>query len=86
MHSDTPPEAKAAYRVVVEPCRKRVRVIYAGEMIADSTEALVLHETRLPPVYYFPREHVRMDLLQRTELRTPLPVQGQRIILEHSDR
>jgi class 3 adenylate cyclase/uncharacterized protein (DUF427 family) len=62
--------------MVVEPCGKRLRVVFAGEVIADSTDALVLHETRLPQVYYFPRKDVRMDLLQRTEHRTHCPFKG----------
>lgn len=76
MDTDTPLAADAAFRMVVEPCRKRLRVVFAGEVIADSTDALVLHETRLPPVYYFPRKDVRMDLLQRTEHRTHCPFKG----------
>jgi len=66
----------AAYRVVVEPFGKRLRVMFAGETIADSEDALVLHETRLPAVYYFPRRDVRMDLLRRTEHRTHCPFKG----------
>jgi len=76
MGADTKIGADAAYRVVVEPCGKRVRVVFAGEVIADSRDALVLHETRLPPVYYFPRKAVRMDLLQRTAHRTHCPFKG----------
>jgi class 3 adenylate cyclase/uncharacterized protein (DUF427 family) len=76
MSADTPLEVDAAYRMVVEPCGKRLRVVFAGETIADSTEALVLHETRLPPVYYFPRQDVRMDLLRRTAQRTHCPFKG----------
>ena len=76
MSADNPLETDATYRVVVEPCEKRLRVVFAGEVIADSTEALVLHETRLPQVYYFPRKDVRMDLLQRTEHRTHCPFKG----------
>lgn len=68
--------SSAAYRVFVEPFGKRVRVVFAGETIADSTEALVLHETRLPQVYYFPRKDVRMDLLLRTQHRTHCPFKG----------
>ncbi|MGD2056179.1 MAG: DUF427 domain-containing protein [Gammaproteobacteria bacterium] len=69
-------EVDAAYRIAVEPCGKRLRVVFAGVAIADSTQALVLHETRLPPVYYFPRRDVRMDLLQRTAHRTHCPFKG----------
>jgi adenylate cyclase len=66
----------AAYRVVVKPGDKRVRVVFAGVTIADSTDAVVLYETRLPPVYYFPQKDVRMDCLQRTEHRTHCPFKG----------
>ena len=55
--------AGAAYRVVVKPGGKRVRVVFAGVTIADSTDAVVLHETRLPPVWYFPKKDVRMEYL-----------------------
>ncbi|MGB5441968.1 MAG: DUF427 domain-containing protein [Gammaproteobacteria bacterium] len=64
------------YQVSVEPCAKRVRVVFSGETIADSMDAIILHETRLPPVYYFPRKDVRMDLLRRTEHHTHCPFKG----------
>jgi len=76
MCADTLTETLTAYRVLVEPCETRVRVMFAGETIADSTDALLLHETRLPQVYYFPRRDVRMDLLRRTEHRTHCPFKG----------
>lgn len=49
---------------------------YQGITLADSDQAMVLRETRLPPVFYFPREHVRMDLMQRTAYRTHCPFKG----------
>ena len=64
------------YQVVVKPGDKRMRVVFAGATIADSADAVVLYETRLPAVYYFPRKDVRMDLLQRTEHRTHCPFKG----------
>jgi len=60
----------------IEPSRKRVRVEFNGARIADSERALVLHETRLPPAYYFPVEDVRMDLLDRTQHTTHCPFKG----------
>jgi len=74
--ADTSLTTDAAYRVVVEPCGKRLRIVFAGETIADSRDALVLHETRLPPVTYFPRKDVRMELLQRTGHHTHCPFKG----------
>lgn len=64
------------YRVLFEPCAKRVRVVFGGETIADSTRTRLLLETRHTPVYYFPREDVRMDLMTRSEHTTYCPFKG----------
>ncbi len=64
------------YDVHFEPCGKRLRVVFNGETIADSRQAQYLFETRHLPVYYFPREDVRMDLLERTEHSTFCPFKG----------
>lgn len=47
----------------VEACPRRIRVIFNGIIIADSTRTQRLLETSHPPVYYIPAEDVRMDLL-----------------------
>jgi len=65
------------HRVDVEPFPRRVRVMFNGETIADSQRAVVLRETGLPPVYYFPPEDVRQDLLEPTELHTRCPYKGE---------
>ena len=64
------------YGLRYEPSSKRVRVEFNGTIVADSTRAIVLHETRAPPVHYFPREDVRMDCLVRTTLQTHCPFKG----------
>ncbi|MGE0102046.1 MAG: DUF427 domain-containing protein [Blastocatellales bacterium] len=45
---------------------KRIRVIFKGIVIADSTQAMRVLETSHPPVYYIPPADVRMDLMVRT--------------------
>jgi len=66
----------AGYRVVIEPSANRIRAVFNGETIADSDRALVMRETRLPWVYYFPRADVRTDLLTRKPQRTHCPFKG----------
>ena len=63
-------------RIDVEPCAARVRVELGGEVVADSTRALVMREASYPPVHYFPREDVRMELLTRTGHATRCPYKG----------
>ena len=55
------------YRVDFEPSARRVRVEFNNEIIADTTAAMLMRETRHIPVYYIPRADVKMDFLQRTD-------------------
>lgn len=72
------PETLAAddYRVTVEPARKRVKVVFNGKVIANTSRALVLKETRLPPVYYLPRADIAMEYLAPSPHRTYCPFKG----------
>ena len=65
------------YRIDFEPCGKRVRTVFAGETLADSTSVRLLHETGHLPVYYFPREDLRMDLLETSDHKTFCPFKGE---------
>ena len=65
-----------SYRITIAPSPKRVKVVFNGTMIADSSKALVMHETRLAPIYYLPRDDVRMEHLERTEHHTHCPFKG----------
>lgn len=69
-------EPDAGYRIALEPARGRVRVLFEGVAVADSERAVVLHETRHPPVLYVPLADVRMDLLAPTPHRTHCPFKG----------
>jgi uncharacterized protein (DUF427 family) len=62
--------------IAIEPSRKRVRVTFAGTVIADTTRALTLREASLRPVQYIPREDVKFDVLTRTEHATHCPYKG----------
>lgn len=65
-----------ARTLYLEPTPKRIRVIVAGETVADSRRAMLLQESGLQPVYYFPPDDVRADLLQPTEKHTHCPKKG----------
>jgi uncharacterized protein (DUF427 family) len=62
--------------ISVEASAKRVRVMFNGRTIADSLGTVLLFETRHRPVYYFPRQDVRLDLLERNGHRTHCPYKG----------
>jgi uncharacterized protein (DUF427 family) len=54
----------------VGPCRRRVRVELAGEVLAESTHALRVLETSHPPTIYLPPADVRQDLLAESDARS----------------
>lgn len=58
------------------PADVRVRVIFNGEVVADSREAIRLEEGAYPPVYYVPRKDVKMERLIRTSHTTHCPHKG----------
>ncbi len=59
-----------------EESPKRVRVMVGGETVADSRRAKLLHETGLLPIYYFPEDDVRLDLLEDSDHTTHCPFKG----------
>jgi uncharacterized protein (DUF427 family) len=71
---EPPPPGSALY---LEPTPKRLRVVVGGETIAESTNAMILHEAGLQPVYYFPPEDVRTDLLEPSDKHTRCPKKGE---------
>ena len=66
-----------ANRVITRPAGVRVRVTLDGEAIADSRDALVMHEGTYAPVYYVPRKDVKMERLERTDHHTHCPFKGE---------
>jgi uncharacterized protein (DUF427 family) len=70
--------ARSPYtRVDILPSSRHVRVEVAGVTVADSDKPMLLFETGLGTRYYFPKTHVRMDLLTPTDTVTHCPYKGQ---------
>jgi uncharacterized protein (DUF427 family) len=65
-----------AHEITVTPAAGHIEVTLDGETLAASDRAVVLDETGLRPRYYFPREDVRMDLLQPTDTESTCPFKG----------
>lgn len=64
------------HRVDIEPSAKRIRVKIGGVLVADSSRTLTVRETNHEPVTYFPRQDVRLDVLERTSHQTFCPFKG----------
>lgn len=50
----------------VEATSKRIRVMFNGVVIADTTQAKRVLETSHPPSYYIPQADIKMDFLKAT--------------------
>jgi uncharacterized protein (DUF427 family) len=62
--------------ITIEKNRNRIVVTYAGQVIADTTEALTLREAGYAPVHYIPRRDADMALLEPSTHTTYCPYKG----------
>jgi uncharacterized protein (DUF427 family) len=62
--------------ITIERNPNRVVVTVAGNVIADTTKALVLREARYGAVQYIPRADVDMALLKRSQTQSYCPYKG----------
>ncbi len=65
-----------AHRLLFEPFPRRVRAVFGGETVLDTTSGMLLHESNLLPQLYLPHGDVRDDLLTRTDHSTHCPFKG----------
>jgi uncharacterized protein (DUF427 family) len=56
--------AQPGHHVSFEPGSRRVRVVISGKTVADTLKPSLLIESGKRPVWYFPREDVRCDLIE----------------------
>lgn len=63
--------------ITIAPVPNRVRVTFAGQVIADTTRALSLLEASYAPVIYIPREDVDLSTLERADRKTRCPYKGE---------
>jgi uncharacterized protein (DUF427 family) len=63
-------------RMGYQPAGRRIRVVFNGETVADSENAIALQEEDYPVAYYLPQSDVRMDLAKRTDHSSHCPFKG----------
>ena len=65
-----------AHRLLMQEFPRRVRAVFGGETVFDTTRAMLLHETGLLPQLYIPEADIRQDLLRPTDHHTVCPFKG----------
>jgi uncharacterized protein (DUF427 family) len=64
------------HRIDVLDSSRHVRVVLAGQTLAETDRPRLLFETSLPTRYYIPRLDVRLDLLHPADRRTACAYKG----------
>jgi len=64
------------YKIRVEPLSGIVQAFNGEALIASSSNAKVMYETRLSPTVYFPKSDLVVDVLDMSDLNTFCPFKG----------
>jgi len=62
--------------ISVELAEEKIIVRIGDTILAESSNALILREASLPPVFYIPRDEVAMKELSPSATRTHCPYKG----------
>ena len=62
--------------ITVQPSPRRVRVLFNGKVVADTSRALALAEASYPAVMYIPRADANMSVFKPTDHQTHCPYKG----------
>ena len=65
-----------AHKLLMHQFPRRVRAVLGGQAVFDTTRAMLLHETGLPPQVYVPLDDIRADLIEPTGHHTYCPFKG----------
>jgi uncharacterized protein (DUF427 family) len=65
-----------SHQVREVPLHQRVQASVNGEIVADSTRVVKVEEDKHPARYYFPRDDVQMEKLERSTTTTECPFKG----------
>jgi uncharacterized protein (DUF427 family) len=75
-HANFEIPAKPAHLLYLHSLPQRIRGEVDGTVIAESSSARMLHETRMLPRWYLPRADVVASLLEPSETKTHCPFKG----------
>lgn len=63
-------------RIDAIPSSRHIQVFLNGQVVADSNRPVILFETGLTPRYYIPKEDIKMDYFENSDLKTQCPYKG----------
>lgn len=69
-------QKKPNYPLVIIPFKGCVCATFRHKIIAQTRDALIMTESDYPAVYYFPRVHVHIEFMKKTEHSSYCPYKG----------
>lgn len=72
-------QTKNGHYAIVDPYRRKLTLKYQGQTIVESEKALILKEVGksvYDPVFYFPKEDIRVALVEEAERKSFCPIKG----------
>ena len=73
------------YAVAISDAGKNITVSIADKVVAETSRALLIQETRHKDVYYLPREDVDLSLFEPTDHSTYCPFKGHANYFSYGD-
>lgn len=70
------PNQDPNHPIVISPVAGRVRVLFQGAVVVDTTAAVELREGRYPAVLYVPRADARMEAFEPSLRQSHCPFKG----------
>ena len=70
---------------IIEPCNRRIRVVFRGRTIVDSTRSVRTLETSHPPSYYVPRSDTDLTALRPNSRRSLCEWKGEAVYFDLVD-
>ncbi|MDX6666428.1 MAG: hypothetical protein QOG68_2634 [Solirubrobacteraceae bacterium] len=65
------------HTVETQPTDQHIRIEVDGEVVAESRNAVALHETGMPTRWYLPVDDVRAEVLRPSDFHSHCPFKGE---------
>lgn len=67
---------------IAEPCRRRLKIVHRGVVIAETERSIRVLETSHPPTYYFPPDDVGPSILRPTSRQSACEWKGSAVYFD----
>ena len=74
--AEPPSPVDSEYKIEFVRTDGHISAVIGGQVIAETDNAVIAHETHLPSTFYIPRDDFKPGVLRRDDMRTFCPFKG----------